>query len=481
VLLSTSAHADGTQVERTKGNRVTLPEAVLNRLGVQAKSAVGLVQRPNGLAVKRVDIVERGAAQARLYDLETPTTITRTVETNPMPKERLPLLVDQSQHLALNHDVMGFLVDRQTLAAWQARQLLGRPDASDGVLGQTLIQQRLKEQQEDGSWDGQVSLTARRLRELVDLGLAREDDAVQHAAEWLLARPQSPHNPGMFFGSDALVTEQIKVVAQRQAGKGGRFRQIKRSEQNSVIAGDDLIVAPCGPRIMWPNGLCLDALLRAGYEDHERIQAALQTLTINDWCECSYQHGTSGWRRTAPLTEGQLAEFEALCVVQYRYGGLPSIGALAKADLAAPTLDQYRVSHRSADEGDEYALKMPEHTQGCEAITTRSLSQVRDRKARRFAEAHLWRFASRQHAADGTFPAESYGSGLSQAGLLALFARYDHPVSKVVVVRALPWVVQAQNEDGSWGEEGNKDATTLAVVRSLLSLGNLIPVGMLPT
>jgi hypothetical protein len=212
-----------------------------------------------------------------------------------------------------------------------------------------------------------------------------------------------------------------------------------------------------------------------------RVQAALQTLTINDWCECSYQHGTSGWRRTEPLTEDQLAEFEALCVAQYRHGGLPNVEALAKADLAAPTLDQYRVSHRATQEGDEYAIKMPEHTQGCEAITTRSLSHVRDRKARRFAEAHLWRFASRQHAADGTFPAESYGSGLLQAGFLALFARYDHPVSKVVVLRALPWIVQAQNEDGSWGEEGNKDAPTLAVVRSLLSLGNLIPAGMLPT
>ena len=51
------------------------------------------------------------------------------------------------------------------------------------------------------------------LRELTDLGLTREDDAVQRAAGWLLARPQSAHNPGMFFGSDALVAEQAQIVS----------------------------------------------------------------------------------------------------------------------------------------------------------------------------------------------------------------------------------------------------------------------------
>jgi hypothetical protein len=242
--------------------------------------------------------------------------------------------------------------------------------------------------------------------------------------------------------------------------------------------GDDLIVAPCGPRIMWPNGLCLDALLRAGYEGHKRVQAALRTLTIEDWCECGYQHGTSSWRRSEPMTAEQLAEFEAVCMAQYRYGGLRGPDALAHADLAAPTWEQMRVSRRATDEGDIYTLQRPEHTQGCEAITTRSLSHVRDPRARQFAEAHLWRFASRQHAADGSFPHESYGSGLSQAGFLDLFARYDHPLSKVVILRALPWIVDAQNEDGSWGEAKTVDATTLAVLKALHSLGDLAPRGM---
>jgi hypothetical protein len=484
VLLSTAAPGNGSpsyQLEVSKGNRVTLPDAVLGRLDLEPHALVALVERPKGLAVKRLEIAEVEARQARIFDRETATAITRCVETNPLPQARLPLLVEQHKDLALRYDVTGFLAGRQTLAAWQARQLLAQPEASDEALRQSLILKRLEQQTEDGSWAGEVIATARSLRELVDLGLHQQDEAIRRAAAWLLARPQSEHNPGMWFATDELIAEQGAIVARRQAGKGGRFRQIKTSEKKRIMAGDDLIVAPCGPRIMWPNGLCLDALLRAGYEDHERVQTALRTLTTKEWCECGYQHGTSDWRRSEPLTADEVAEIEATCVAQYRYGGIRSPQALARADLAAPTLAQMRVGYQVTKAGDEYTLQMPEHTQGCEAVTTRSLSRVQNATARRFAEAHLWRFASRQHAANGAFPTESYGSGLSQAGFLELFARYDHPVSKVVVLRALPWIVETQNEDGSWGEGAGADTTTLAVVTALLSLGSLIPPGMLPS
>jgi hypothetical protein len=123
---------------------------------------------------------------------------------------------------------------------------------------------------------------------------------------------------------------------------------------------------------------------------------------------------------------------------------------------------------------------MNDHFQGCEVITTRALSRVQDEGMRRYAEAHLWRFASRQQAPDGLFPEESYGTGLTRTGFLQLFARYDHPASKVAIMRALPWIVAAQNEDGSWGEGGGKDVATYAALSALASLGELLPAGMVP-
>jgi hypothetical protein len=275
----------------------------------------------------------------------------------------------------------------------------------------------------------------------------------------------------MFFAVDELVAEQARIVAERQSGNRLRFREMKRSEQKRVMVGDDLIRTPCGPRIMWPNALVLEALLCLGYEQHERVQAALSFMRTHDWCECGYQHGGSDWKGVEPLEMEQLGAFERMCANQFRYGGIQALKELAQADMAHQPLQLSRVVRTATPDGDEYPLQMPDHIQGCEFITTRAMSRVRDLKMRRFAEAHLWRFASRQRAPSGEFAKERHGSGFPQEGILEAVARYDHPASRVIVWRSLPWIVEAQNEDGSWGQEPYKDASTLAVLSALGSVG----------
>jgi len=232
---------------------------------------------------------------------------------------------------------------------------------------------------------------------------------------------------------------------------------------------------------MWPNGLALEALLALGYEDHPRMQTLLETLTSQDWCECGYQNGAGAGVGRQPVTDDQLAQFEAFCAAQYHYAGLQDIQELAHADAAHRTFAM-RVAELPTDGQDgstrKYLIGMPDHIQGCEFITTRSLYRVRNSQARRFAIAHLWRFASRQFTEDGTFPPERYGTGFQQAGILQAVSRYDHPVAKVMVLRSLPWIVQHQNADGSWGKADRKDAETFAVVDALCSVGSALPEGV---
>jgi hypothetical protein len=463
-----------------KRNRILLPESVRVTLGLAENPRVGIVQRPNGVALKRVEIVKVEGDQARLVDVETRYEITRRAETNPMPEELVPRLRERSQALRLRYDLRHFLAGRETLLAWQARQLLSIATRTDEDLRERLILERLEGQGQDGSWEGEVILTARNLRELADLGMTAKDEPVQRAVAWLMARPQSPHNPGMFFAADELVAEQMGIVAQRGQGRGGRFRAIKTSEKKRVIAGDSLIQAPCGPRIMWPNALVLEPLLQLGYEDHQRVQAALHTMAYpHDWCECGYQHGLSSWRRADPPTMDEIEAFEQECIAQFRYGGLRDLEALERADLAHGAANLPRIAHVPTAEGDEYPLHMPNHIQGCEFITTRALGQVRDQKTRRFARAHLWRFASRQHDPNGAFPKERYGSGFGQAGILEALARYEHPASRVAILRSLPWIIEMQNQDGSWGQEGQEDASTLAIASALVYLGDDLPLGFI--
>ena len=466
ILLTNQATATTVpaQVHRTS---MTLSEAVMQTLGVRHGALLAMVEREGAAALKAATAEERPSDHAELLDIETPCALTRIVCTTLPPDELLPRLRSRHQDTRLRYAVRGFLAGRATLPAWHARKLLDCADPADDALREQFLAERLVAQEDNGSWDDSVILTARALRELADLGLTREDESIQRAVGWLMARPQSEHNPGQWFATDALVAEQAGIVAARQQGKGGRFRQLKTSEKKRVMSGDDLIQAPCGPRIMWPTGLVLEALLKLGYEEHARVQIALRTLTTSEWCECGYQHGLSGWRQKEPLTDKQLTAFEQSCIAQYRYGGVRDLKWLTSPE--APP----RIAHEATSEGDRYALRMPCHIQGCEFITTRSLSRVQHPAARRFAEAHLWRFAGIQRA-DGTFPGESYGSGFPQAGILEAIARYDHPASHIILLRALPWMVATQNQDGSWGEEPHKDLETLAIVHALEAEGTAV-------
>ena len=85
----------------------------------------------------------------------------------------------------------------------------------------------------------------------------------------------------MFFLADELVLEQEKIVQEKLKTGNGRFRKIKTLEKKLASIGDDLIEQPCGPEIMWPNALVLEALLMHGYEYHSRVQTALQRQALS--------------------------------------------------------------------------------------------------------------------------------------------------------------------------------------------------------
>ena len=473
-----SASPGGAELTTSKRGDIELRSDASQRLGLAAGDRVALIERDDAVALKSVALAEEDGEQARLLDRETADRLVRVAEVNPMPEELLPRLSERFRRAALRYDAAAYLQGRQSLEAWRARALLGRPEAGDDGLRARLIDERRARQQADGSWDGQLPVTARCLRELTQLGLERSDAAVARAAQWLLARPESPHNPGMFFATDDLLALQVEIADGRKRGVRGRFREIKKSDQKRIVQGDDLIEMPCGPRIMWPNALALEALIGAACETEERVRRAITFMSSHDWCECGYQHGLADWRRSEPMSEEELAAFESRCLCQYRYGGMPSLEHLLESDDPKRPAGPVRMARASSGDVDEYPLRLDLHIQGCEFVTTRAMHRVRDARMRRFARAHLWRFAGRQHAADGRFGPEKYGTGFDQAGILETFARYDHPVVPVAVLRAVPWIVESQNEDGSWGSGASAEATTLAVLSALRAAGDALPVGM---
>lgn len=474
-ILLSAQEGKGEEMAVTKRTRIRLPEEALRKLQTNGRSLVGLVQRRNAVAIKKVEIVEKEGERAKIVDLETTSKITRKAETNPTPEKILLNLKEQYKHFRPKYDANNFLKGRQTFEAWKARKILGIVEPSDEELRRELIRERLKKQREDGSWGGRVTITARNLKELAELGMRKDDNEIQQAVDWLMRRPQSAYNPGMFFVKGELVKEQeevIKIREKKTTGPKERFRKKRSEEIKLVKAGDDLILNPCGPRIMWPNALVLEALLKLGYENNERVQRALQTLMLSRWCECAYQHGLSDFRRKKPYSMEEIEKIEKDSIDEYRFGGISSLKELEKKDIAHKVGTKMpRIAHNVIEEVDEYQLKMHDASPDCAFITTRALSQVTNQKLRKLAEAHLWRLAGRQHSADGRFMGEYEALRPLQIVYLQLFASYDHPVSKVAIMRSIPWIMDNQNEDGSWGDESHKDISTLAVITALKSVG----------
>jgi len=190
---------------------------------------VGLVERGNTIAVKAFKILEEKGERARFVDIETSRMIIRKIETNPVVEEFLPKLVKRYKGMKLRYNIHAFLEDRDTLEAWLARRILGCSEASDKRLRRLLIEERLESQHGNGSWENHVPITARNLRELADLGMTRKDKGIRKAVAWLMDRPQSRHNPGMWFLTDGLVTEQEEVIRRRMqqtTGTRARFRKM---------------------------------------------------------------------------------------------------------------------------------------------------------------------------------------------------------------------------------------------------------------
>jgi len=481
-VVLTAQDAAGERME-VHGNRFCLSVDIAAKLQIKKGSLVAMVERPGAVALKKLDIEEHDGEAAKVYDIETARAVTRVVETNPTPEKLLPKLKRQYKDMKLAHNVVGFLRGRTTLAAWKARKLIGAAEATDKALRQRLLQERLAKQARDGSWEGRLLPTARNLREIAELGLGTQADQMQAGVRWLLRLPQSKLNPGMFFLTDRLVAQQAEVVEQRRRTGKGRFRELKASEMRAVAAGDDLMATKvCGPRIMWPNALVLETLLLLGYEKHERVQAALDTILRGGWCECGYQHGAGDWRGRPQPTTDEVEEWERTCLREYTYGGIPDVDLLRKMDLTRKVGVKMPRVARIRQKGKEiFPLRMATHLQGCEVITARAMSRVRSKKMRRIAEAYLWRFAARQNGETGAFAQEKYGyCQNSQVALLDVFARFAHPASEIVIMRSIPWIVNAQNEDGSWGDKTQKDVSTRALLAALHCVRPHLPRGLTP-
>jgi len=468
-VLLTAKKASGAKQAQLDGDRLCLPEQAVRKLALEGGSYVAVVDRGAAVALKKLTIEEDAGDRAQVVDYETPLAVRRVAQTNPPVKDLLAALKKANKTRRLKHSVRKFLAGRESFEAWRARTLLGPAKKADQALQQQLIAERLAEQLPDGSWAGQVPLTARRLKELAELGLTRRKKEVAKGVNWLLARPTAGKGSGTFFLTDELCETFKRCLKAKK-----RFRDRKPAEIALAAEGDPLYASPCGPRITWPNAQVIETLLMLGYEKHPRVQQALRPLLSPHWCECGFNPFS-----TRSVTRAELADREAEARRLFRYGGVKTFDDLTTVDDHYGQPATRRLAHKRRGKTDVYLRALPSGTGPCNVISINALSQCSDARFRSFAESAIWELASTQHAPDGHFPLYHRFHD-NQAALLDTVARYDIPVAKVFVLRSMPWIINAQNKDGSWGVEPHQDAVTLAIVKAVLSVKHYLPAALRP-
>ncbi len=471
VILSNRELPESIAVEVT-GRSLSLPAASAAYLQLKEGTEAAIIQRENGAAVKRYRFAEKTGAQARLEDTESETELVRTLMTNPKPEQTLHDLSEKYRGLRFQHDPLQYLSDNDSIYGLICRRSIGMNRERDPSLREQLYGEITKSQEPDGSWQSDVILTSRNLREIAEMGITEKRRETAAAAEWLLSGKESPYNPGMFFLSDDLVSEQIRIVEAVRNGSRERFRQVKKSEINKVRKGLDTAHYPCGPRLMWPNAMILRSLLEHGYEEDDRVSRACQFLLNGGWCECSYAHGQSKCEKREVYTAEKISEKLDSMVKEYTYGGWQNPGDVSHMDL---TKDAFFLRNSAAGQGNTgvYSLEMPFHQLPCGLMTAWALSKTRNTLLKEHIEAHVWRFAAKQNL-NGHFDYKHAGKYF----YIDLFALFDIAAAKAALMRSVPWIIEAQNPDGSWGEGDNAGASTLAVVRALDSVKEFLPESM---
>jgi hypothetical protein len=194
------------------------------------------------------------------------------------------------------------------------------------------------------------------------------------------------------------------------------------------------------------------------------------------WCDNSYQHGLSEWKRTEPPSIKNVKELKQFFIQSFKYGGIRNPQELAKADASHQPFHLRRVTRLPSKKAERFFLRMPEASEGCRTMMIRALCQTSNPILKKILELFLWNYAAVQNYKDGTFtlhPQRTFTD--MQLAFLQIYSNYDYTIARLALLRALPWIINNQNKDGSWGKEPYQDIATYIVVRSLVRLDDYLP------
>ncbi|MFC1453060.1 hypothetical protein ACFLSJ_06900 [Verrucomicrobiota bacterium] len=381
---------------------------------------------------------------------------------------------DPLRALAGANTAVGLLTRKNILAGWSKK---------DRDAAASLRREMTSRQLKNGSWQDNTIQTACTVIRLLELGAKVGSRPIDKACRWLVATPEPCGFPGMFLSSPKL-TKTYNDWRDKFSGVWKQFRLPKDSRPKEMFAENcDLfgrvisLNRGCHKWSLWSSAVSIEALLRCGYADDERVQKAIGTLLTMRFGGGSTIWCANGMRRSDLF----FAESK----------GKPDFnitGDSMKSCRADWPQNERDVLKRIADHNNiQWSLGAGKSTLmrrsnnndlGCSRIVQRALSWHPEYRGSSVEMVASLEQESMQ-GWDGLWPQDEV------VAMLRLLERSNTSVAGAAVLRTLPSLIRYQGEDGLWdlgdfpgcGEHGGnsrqdvmipeKDMTTYLILKTL--------------
>jgi len=298
-----------------------------------------------------------------------------------------------------------------------------------------------EEQEDDGSWQGKVPATAYNVTRLLDLGCEPDEPCIRKAVDWLLARPSPTGFPALYMSSDR---DTEKFNQWKQPGTNKRRGRISPKVVKAQFQENaDLHGAPgsyCEVRFVGTNGVVLEALLRCGLHEYERVVRAVNTALkmrrYSGWCGCGYLD--TGPANFIEPDDGP-PDFNR-CPFSPTTGWCPDAEAVRKwAVRNNGVLEGIDVG-----EGRSLLSCTSGYTRDCTRAIFRGLSFHPEYRGSNLEIGGAFESIGSQ-SGYGVWPEYlSY--------MFSTLERCMHPLSTFALLRAVPFLIRTQERDGLWCE-----------------------------
>jgi hypothetical protein len=434
------------------GNKIELPQWVMRQLAAAPGDWLCITQRTSKYYLKKLEFGERATdipgnvvvdtfrntRVKRVYSIQTDLDSITYASLNRLISQMGRFRRDPISPLKSMDGRIGFLA---------RKELLGGFTRKDKDAIRDYKQQIINRQQPNGSWASNTVETAFNLIRLIEVGETTRTHAVGKAAGWLLSTDEPVGLPGLFMFSQDLVC-RFNKWKERPGAEGRPYRKHVRGEMQEFLDNVDILPnvsnTLCELRVTWASAIAIEALLRAGLADEDRVIRAINTLLAvrrGRWCGCGYldakadippSHQPVDFNRSfpVPLTNADL----------YR---LNWFATAADARKIACNGD-----YRALDIGSRKALLVKHFrtTGDCSVVVHRALSCHPKYRGSNLETCAAFECASRQ---------SSYGTW-GDAYLSCMFdsmERFRHPLSGFLILRSIPLLIRNQRPDGLWHEE----------------------------